>query len=130
MLANEPLELGDRNEPLAPRRLDCADRGDEAAVNGRDADAERFGGLLAAVGEAVDLANLAQLSAWGPANVRLPLVAPPLPFPAPLPSGGHRVRTVIPASDSTYGASVSRLPLVALFVHAIAPASDVLPQWA
>ncbi len=37
MFSNESLKLRDGNEPLTPRRLDCAHRRDEAAVDGRDA---------------------------------------------------------------------------------------------
>jgi hypothetical protein len=108
VLPNESLELCDGNEPLTPRRLDRAHSGDEAAIDRRDANAERLGSLLAAVGEAIDIANFVQLTRWSPANLRLGLVVPPsLPFAAPLPSRGHRWRTVIRASDSTCGASVS-----------------------
>jgi hypothetical protein len=77
VLPNESLELSDGNEPLSPRRLDRAHSGDEAAINRRDANAERLGSLLAAVGEALDIANFVQLTGWSPANLRLALVVPP-----------------------------------------------------
>src|SRR5439155_23247750 len=99
-----------RDEPLTPRRLDRVHGGDEAAIDGRDADAEGFGCLLAAVGEAVDLVDLLQLTRRCPRTLRIAPALSPLAFAASLPSRAHGHRTVIPASDSTCGASVSGPP--------------------
>jgi hypothetical protein len=71
VLAEKALELGDRDQPLAPGRLDRVDSRDDAAVNGGDADAERFGGLFAAVGEPFGLDDLLQLAGRCPDQLRL-----------------------------------------------------------
>jgi hypothetical protein len=90
VISQESFELRDGNEPLTPRRLDCAHRRNEATVDGRDADPESFGSLLAAVGEAGRLVNLAQLARPSPTDLRLPYVVPSLLLAASLPSGRHR----------------------------------------
>jgi hypothetical protein len=51
VLAEETVEFGDRDQPLTPGRLHGAHDRDDAAVDRRDANPERFGGLPAAVGE-------------------------------------------------------------------------------
>jgi hypothetical protein len=86
---NEPLELVDGDEPLTPWCLDRAHGGNEVAIDRRDADAEGLGGLLAAVGEALDLMDLAQPIARIRADLLLASVVPPLPFAAALSSRGH-----------------------------------------
>jgi hypothetical protein len=58
VIAQEALELFDGDEPLAPGQLDGIDRPDDAAVDGRDAHAERLGGLATGVGESADLSHL------------------------------------------------------------------------
>ena len=61
VLGEEALELPDRDESLAPRRLHGADRRHNASVDRRDADAKSLGRLPAAVGEALDLLGLVEL---------------------------------------------------------------------
>ena len=70
VLAEEALEFGVWDQPLAPGRLYRAQQGDDAAVDGRDADAERLGGLLAAVGEPVGLFDLLQFTGRCPGPFR------------------------------------------------------------
>ena len=48
------LELGDWDQPCTPFRLHCFDCRDDAAIERCEADADRFGGLLARVGESLD----------------------------------------------------------------------------
>src|SRR6266508_2409598 len=119
VFTEEALELGDRDQPLTPGRLDRVHGGNEAAVDRRDADAERLGCLLAAVGEPLGLDDLLQLAGRRLDELRLgTVVAESLSLSPLLPLGGHVRLTVMPASDSTCGASVSGLPGVVLFVHA------------
>jgi hypothetical protein len=121
VLLEEPLELGDRNQPLTPGRLHRVHARNEATIDRRDADADSLGGLLAAVGEPLDLVHLLQLAGRRPRTLRLGVSPAALSLGASLPSRAHRRRTVIPASDSTCGASVSGLPWVVLFVHVARP---------
>ncbi|HKI22798.1 MAG TPA: hypothetical protein VKA24_05210 [Gaiellaceae bacterium] len=72
----EALELGARDQPLAPGRLHRAHGRNDAAVDGGDADAERLGGLLAAVGEAVGPLDLLKLSGRRPDQLRLGAMSP------------------------------------------------------
>ena len=60
MPRNEVLELCNRDQSLAPGRLDGADRGNDTAIDRRDADAESLGGLTAAVGKTLDVVRLTQ----------------------------------------------------------------------
>jgi len=71
VLLEEALELGNWDEALAPGRLHRPHGGDDAAVDGRDADAEHFGRLLPAVREAVGLLDLLQLTRRCPDALRL-----------------------------------------------------------
>jgi hypothetical protein len=50
-LRQDPLELVDGNEPRPPRHFDRLDQRQDAAVEGRAADAERLRSLRARVGE-------------------------------------------------------------------------------
>jgi hypothetical protein len=111
VLSKESLEFRDGYQPLTPRRLDRVHGGNEAAIDGRDADVQRFGCLLAAVCEAVGLVDLVQLTRRRPRTLRLGPVLASLSFSAAFPSRAHQRRTVIPASDSTCGASVSGVPM-------------------
>ena len=65
---DESFELVDRDQPCAPGHLDRLDVGEDASEKGRAADAERFGGLAARVGEPLDARCLPddrrRLSRW------------------------------------------------------------------
>jgi hypothetical protein len=71
VLAEEALQLGGGDQPLAPGGLHRAQQGHYATVDRGDADPERFGGLLAAVGEAIGLFDLLLLAGWRPDPFRL-----------------------------------------------------------
>jgi len=58
-LADESLELIDRDELRSPRHLDGLDVREDAPVEGRATDAERIGRLRAGVGEPLDARRLA-----------------------------------------------------------------------
>ena len=60
MLLDEVLQFGNRDQSLPPGRLDGADRGDDTAIDRRDADAESLGSLTATVGKTLDIAHLVQ----------------------------------------------------------------------
>jgi len=66
VVAEKAFEFGDGDQPLPPGGLDCVQGGDEVTVDRGDAEAERFGGLLAAVGETFGLDDLLQLAWWCP----------------------------------------------------------------
>jgi hypothetical protein len=55
MLLEQPLELGDRDKPRAPRQLHRLDQRKHAPVKRRDADAERLRRLAPRVRESHDL---------------------------------------------------------------------------
>jgi hypothetical protein len=101
------LKLSNRDQPLTPRRLHRIDQRDNAPVDRGNADAEGVGRLLAAVGKSLDLFDLSQFTGWHPSALLPDVLMPQLSFAAPLPFAAHEERTVIDASDSTYGASVS-----------------------
>jgi hypothetical protein len=58
MLLDELVQLGSRDQSLAPGCLDGADGGDDTAIDRRDADAESLGNLTATVGKTLDIAHL------------------------------------------------------------------------
>ena len=73
--AEEALELVDGDKPLAPGQLDSVDRGDDLAVDGRDAHAERLSGLASRVGESRHLPGLPRLRGGGDGRGRFVNVA-------------------------------------------------------
>src|SRR5262249_20367542 len=74
VLAQEALQLGHRDQPRPPRRLHRVYPWHHAAVDRGNADAKRLGRLLAAVGEALGLDDLPQLTRRCPDQLRLDTV--------------------------------------------------------
>jgi hypothetical protein len=108
VLEQKPIELPHRDQSLPPRRLDRVDQRHDAPIDRRDADAKSLRRLPAAVSQPLDLCRLAELigTDFHPPGHHQPKA--PSPLSLSLPSRTHRRRTVIAASDSTCGASVSR----------------------
>lgn len=78
MVLNEPFELADRDEPLAPRCLHRLDGRHDSTVDRRDADAERLRSLLTGVRQRArffDLPELARRRRGDSMSVALSLTA-------------------------------------------------------
>lgn len=119
VLSQEPFELVNGDEPLTPRQLDRVDGWYEPPVDRRDADTECFSGLLAGVGETLDLTGSEKLVTASYRRLDPPVLTASLSLSPSLPTRAHRGRTLISASDSIFDASASRLLSVVLFVHAV-----------
>jgi hypothetical protein len=108
VLPDETFELVDGDQPLTPRGLDRVDGRHDPSVDRRDADAQSLRRLPTGVREAPYVRGLTKLAGRSQ-RPRRRRALPPSTLATPSASCVHQRRTLISASDSTCGASVSRL---------------------
>jgi hypothetical protein len=114
VLLEEPLELANGDQSRPPRRLDCVEGRDDAAVDGRDADAEGVRRLPSRIDERLDTISKAEpLSPCRRAATVLArriTVTSTLKRPTSVSARAHRSRAYTNSdAECTNGASVWRV---------------------